>query len=232
MTDVEQYHSGRPYGGVAVICKKLPGTSSQEIVVDNDRIIAVSLSDRVGLRQIIVNTYMPYFEGSGASLAPFMDCLDGLQACLDKYGPIAPIRICGDFNAQLPYGDTLSRHWYRTKGFSQQSKLLYDFITSNDLIAADIATRQSVKYTYFCIKSGIFTWIDHVLLPRYDSCDCNIVPLEDGNVSDHLPLRFSFNVNVDNTRTHADKRSGQTGRCNWKVPSNCDKYRSILEDRL
>jgi exonuclease III len=131
MNNLEQEYNGRPYGGVAIICRKTANLIWQEIELENDRLIDVTLSDSIGLRQVIINTYMPYFESaSSGNIVSFIECLDGLQACLDKYGPIARVKICSDFNAQLPSCNTLSRYWHRSKGNTQQSKLLYDFISS------------------------------------------------------------------------------------------------------
>ena len=56
---------------------------------------------------------------------------------------LAPVRIVGDFNAQLPrLEDKLNRLWYKKRGYNRHSSILYDFILKNDLHAADFMFNQ------------------------------------------------------------------------------------------
>ena len=66
---------------------------------------------------------------------------------------------------------------------------MYDFLSGNDLILSDFQFQQSVKYTYFCDKTDVYTWIDHVASAKFDSDNVilfEIVPRAADNVSDHL----------------------------------------------
>lgn len=198
MSDIDiPSYTGRPFGGVAVICKTNGQVSFQELETSCNRILPVGVYDLSGnLVQIIVSVYMPYYKQSDIrQTEAFIATIDDLQNMIDRYAMSTPIRICGDFNAQLPQGDKLHRTWYKEPRFTKHSAILYDFITANDLKVANFMFRQSSSYTYFCHKSGIYTYIDHVLISGYDSqsiTDCKIVQEEPGNVSDHLPLRVTI----------------------------------------
>ena len=98
----------------------------------------------------------------------FIEAIDALQSTLDKYAHIAPVKILGDLNVKLPHS-TDNAKWYAKSGYSQHSRIMYDFISSNELICLDLKHHQTTKYTYFCIKSWTYTWIDHVLSTSYDT---------------------------------------------------------------
>ena len=239
MGDIDDdYCKGRPYGGVAVICKKLDGLTWRGTELANDRLIGVTLNNGAQVLQTIIHVYLPYFESAtDEKLTPVIECLDTLQAYLDKYGDIAPIKVCGDFNAQLPDNVSLGRLWYKSRGFNMQSKLLFDFILSNNMVAADLLTRQNVNYTYFCHKRNVYTWIDHVLTFDYDKCECKIISLEASNVSDHLPLRFVFRYTFDAKNGLSQEKMQNECRTNirklnWDRPDKCAAYNRLLETKL
>ena len=96
--------TGRPFGGVAILCKEEPNLSYQEISTASDRFIAVGIYNAAGdLVHIVVSVYMPYFRQSDTNQHnDFVSTIDALQSFLDEYGSKAPIKFCGDFNTQLP----------------------------------------------------------------------------------------------------------------------------------
>ena len=61
--------------------------------------------------------------------------LDALQSLIDRYGELAPLKLCGDFNAQPPKQAKLNRNWHKEggKGFTSHSALLYNFLVANEL---------------------------------------------------------------------------------------------------
>ena len=59
-----------------------------------------------------------------------------LQFVIDNHSPGAPLKICGDINAQLPRIKKLQCNWYRKPGFNVHSNILYDFLVCNDLLVA------------------------------------------------------------------------------------------------
>ena len=237
MVDSDQGGCGRPFGGVAIICRKLQGLTWQEVAIESNRVNGVLLRDSTGVRQVIINVYMPYFESAQSNnILSFIECLDVLQACLDEWSGSAPLKICGDFNAQLPREAALGRNWFKSKGFNQQSKMLYDFLCSNDLVPMDLSTMQTVKYTYFCVKRGVYTWIDHVLASKFDSCDCTVIEHEADNVSDHLPIRFLVEISTkceENDENVVSLQKVNAGkRLHWDNSDQCARYTHVLASKL
>ena len=50
----------------------------------------------------------------------------------------------------------------------------------------------------------MYTWIDHIITTEYDLdkiVSCNIVPLEEGNVSHRSPVRFSYILDIPTNQT-------------------------------
>ena len=107
---------------------------------DSNRICPVLITDKKeNPLHIIVNVYMPYFDKSKKSQTDlFIDTLDSLQSFIDSYSGLAPIKLLGDFNAQLPTQKVAEKYLWERKGcFNKHSKLLQDFICANSLISVD-----------------------------------------------------------------------------------------------
>ena len=238
MTEVDSTYRGRPFGGVALLCKPKDDIVYSEIKSSNDRIVAVKVCDRNGnVIHVVINVYMPFFQrGNHLQTEKFIDAIDALQVLLDEYAAIAPIKIIGDFNVKLPSNLTLSPGWYKTRGFTSHSNILYDFMISNDLIAADLIFEQSIDYTFFCDANNTHTWIDHCLSSKRDInkiVDCQIKSLDE-NLSDHLPIVTTMSF------PHASRpscKSNKTGikkfpRVKWDNHNNNLLYKLYLEKRL
>ena len=179
---------------------------------------------------------MPYYDGSPSQCDEFIQSLDALQVIMDTFGDCVPIKCLGDFNVRLPRSGNTAKNWHRKSGFNNHSRLMNDFINGNDFTIVDHMFHQDVQYTYFNIPRDIHTWIDHVLSTSYDTIhieSCAIIPFEDGNVSDHLPIRMTIRVNIP----HADNVSTtHTGNnqlfTNWRNSHNNAQYRLKLRDML
>ena len=202
MCDIESGYSGRPFGGIAIICKRNSNFIARNISVHSDRIIVIGLHDPSGvLFHVIACVYMPFYDRSNyVNTSQYVEVIDELQNIVDKYSAQVPIKILGDFNAQLPVASKLQNNWYRTRGFNSHSALLYDFLVSNNLLAADLLFKQKQNYTFSCIARNVYTWIDHVCCSKADINDvktCVIVEPEALNVSDHLPLHIDFTAVID-----------------------------------
>ena len=201
MSDEDEHSPGRPYGGVAIVCRIINGLSYELIKCENNRIIAVLIKDsHDNPVQLVVCVYMPYYDKSDHKLShEYVECIDAIQTIIDEYADRVAIKIVGDFNAQLPRSNVLVYNWHRSKGFTPYSRLLNDLIYGNNFKVIDHEFKQDVKYTYFNIPRQIYTWIDHMISTEYDISSvksCKIVPLDDGNVSDHLPIRMCMNLNI------------------------------------
>ena len=51
---------------------------------------------------------MPYYSGKGDQTDLYVETIDALQAVVDQYASIAPIKIIEDLNAQLPTSEKLA----------------------------------------------------------------------------------------------------------------------------
>ena len=120
--------------------------------------------------------------------------------------------------------------------------ILYNFMYSNNLIAADMLFPQSLNYTYFCHKRDVFTWLDHVLCMQHDVdsvTQCSISrPMADNN-SDHLPIKITFHIKVCFDANLCDIRSiskkctsNATATVSWSINDCRLKFEEALQEKL
>lgn len=205
MEENSGYCAGRPYGGLATIVRKHAlFTANDDVDVSSDRVLAVGLYDTRGkMAQVICNVYLPFYDpGDSYNTEHYVDTVAVMQSVIDNCASECSVKFLGDTNVQLPRNDPKFESWYKSQGFNKNSKILYDFMRENNFKSADLMFMQpcdGVKYTYFCYKRNVFTWLDHVLCAYHDlECvkDCNILGPCADNVSDHLPVSMTFSVHV------------------------------------
>ena len=235
MNDKEPDYSGRGYGGVTVIVKNNVNFSVKEITTASDRIVAIGMYDKYDrLIQVICSTYFPYFDGDKTRLAQYTETIDALQSIIDLYAGLAPFKILGDFNTQLPMSKKLHKYWYKEKGFTIYSSILYDFLVYNNLTSADLHFEQNSRYTFFCHTSKKYTWIDHVLCNMSDMGHvtmCSIIQEESENVSDHLPIRIQFSLLLERNQQQPEYKS-HIAQPKWSNPLRNEKYLHITSNKL
>ena len=115
MSEDDEHSAGRPYGGVAVICKVIAGLTYELINCDSKRVAAVMTKDTHGKPvHLILSVYMPFYNGSNVQREEFLMCIDTLQVIIDNYmyGEKVPIKLLGDFNVQLPR-KVCNNNWYK-----------------------------------------------------------------------------------------------------------------------
>ena len=238
MDNAPDDYTGRPYGGVAFICKSNDTVCYQQIPCSSDRVVAIKILSRAK-RHIatIIGAYMPFYDrGNVLNTDNYLDTLDAIQVIIDEYAPLGPISLVGDFNAQLPNKEQIRPNWYRSNGYTAHSKILFDFLTANDLICADFKFKQIMYYSYFQFENNAFTWIDHVFISNHSGFKlkkCVILDHEIDNVSDHLPLLTVFDLNVGQdtcpVRPEADENRA---RPNWDNYLIRDKYCNLVNDYI
>ena len=240
MTETEPDYVGRPFGGVAIICNRNKIVTYRELPIATDKAVAVCVSDTAGVpSQIVLNVYMPFFSNTLSQSQQYTETVDILQSFYDQFAAMALIKFVGDFNVQLPLGDHLRKKWYARPGFNRHSAIMYDFLSGNDLILSDFQFQQSVKYTHFCDKTDINTWIDHVASAKFDSDNvilCEIVPHAADNVNDHLPMVCHVKVASSNRSQNVMHARNllftAPAHLNWNRPCTIDKYIQPLESIL
>ena len=144
---------------------------------------------------------MPYYDKNDCSKTDeFIETLDAIQPIIDEYSHFGPIEFIGDINVQLPSKKQLNRNWFKRPGFNGHSRIMYDFLCSNNLICHDLGSTQDVSYTHFQFANGVYRWIDHVFTTEHPNLivdHCIIEDHHEDNVSDHLPIRTLLKLKVD-----------------------------------
>jgi len=65
MSEVDSSYTGRPYGGVALICRKISCLSFSDIDVDSDRITDIVVKDvNSNAIRVVLSPYMPFYSGA------------------------------------------------------------------------------------------------------------------------------------------------------------------------
>ena len=186
------------------------------------------------LIQVICSAYLPFFDGDKTRLAQYIETIDALQSIIDIFAGVAPFKILGDFNTQLPMSKKLSKNWHRGKGFTIYSSILYDFLVHNNLTSADLHFKQNPRYTFFCHTSSKYTWIDHIFCNMNDLNQvnaCSIVPEDSENVSDHLPVRIDFSLLLEKNYQQHINRS-QLVQPKWSNALRNERYLQISSEKL
>lgn len=239
MNDTDCTYRGRPFGGVAFLCRNSSGLNVQyrEVAVNSDRLIAIDICDVSGgcVLLTLVGVYLPYYvSGNADQTELFTDTIDKLQSLIDSCDN--PVTICGDFNVQLPRDKVASRrNWWRAPPFTPHSAIVTDFASANDLTAADFLTPQSPGYTYFCHARGAYSWIDHVMVSsalHERIVSCKILQEDVLTTGDHLPLRTVIKLPLNSAKSGVLCGKSKIPRPCWKNNDNNKRYRDALEAKL
>ena len=80
---------GRPFGGVAAICKNNPLLNYAELESSLDNLVVIGaydLSSGTSIH-IIISVYVPYFKrGSSEQTEKFINTIASMQGIIDQYG--------------------------------------------------------------------------------------------------------------------------------------------------
>lgn len=202
---------GRPSGGIAFI-------------VDDDLEVEANMrrSDRIGTLQInkliIIGVYLTYSDNTDANLDDFIAEVSILQNIVDECtSKKLDFIIIGDFNIDLAR-------------FDKHYEIFDDFLYDNKLITVDTQSIQPVKYTYRGHNG--YSWIDHVVVSinnrNIEKC---VIELNDGNMSDHLPILTNYNLTIDHNLYHAMKQNKLRKKIkyNWQDDRFLRSYGSRVE---
>lgn len=238
MNDTDISYSGRPFGGMAIICKKSSLFKYHVISIPSDRIMCVSVNDNAGKSvQLIFNVYMPFYNSQISQTELYTETIDILQCSIDQYGNVAPVQILGDFNVKLPqYDVSKSKTWFRTNGFNRHSLIMHDFLLSNNLYIADQCFKQRNEFTYFSHKRNVFTWIDHIAISSQSLSNvqsCEICDMDCLNTSDHLPVRLVLKIRGSDSYLHKHKVHEYARAPPIKWEKICkQKYITCVQEKL
>ena len=77
MTDIGADYRGRPFDGISMICNKHSSFKYHEMDILSDRLQTVCISDNsVKPVQIVVNVYMPFYNGTSGQSELFAETID------------------------------------------------------------------------------------------------------------------------------------------------------------
>ena len=175
----------------------------------------------------IIGAYMPHCDGSAIRAGLYSETLDKIQLVIDNIDP-SPVMLLGDMNAPLPWQHHLPHQWYKRHPFTRHSLLLYDFICNNDMYCCNLDFDQKVNYTYS--RNGHTSYIDHVFMSKFASGlvkDCQILSNLANNVSDHLPLKSSIDIHIENSKTSEVQTCpvNKYPTLNWSKINLCNQYK-------
>jgi exonuclease III len=170
--------SGRPYGGVCILWRKLITNYISIERYDDKRIIGCTFSANNDSK-LFVNVYLPY--QSDDNYDEYVHYLGKLTAIIDECNTSA-VSIIGDFNAKV--------------GSKFENELL-NFVNSCNMYISDYEHfgRTSNTFTYVSDAHGSTSWLDHYICSHTmynEICAINIVDKLPS--SDHLPLSVIFRL--------------------------------------
>ena len=187
---------------------------------------------------MVICVYKPFYQrGNGKQTDLFVETVDALQGVIDNHCSSTPVKIIGDFHVQLPKSLNLSPGWSKRPGFNAHCSIFYDFMCANEFIIADFMFEQSLNYTYFCNTTGNMSWLDHCISTSHDTdniLSCTILPLDENNLSDHLPVQISFSVSCADMKNKRQSNMShqQFPPAKWDNHARNDKYRECLAINL
>ena len=109
-------------------------------------------------------------------------------------------------------------------------------MSENSLTVLDFCLKQPTNYTYFRHALNTYTWIDHCVTMSQNVCkvaSCHIVLLDDGNTSDHLPIRLQLNLPLSSSKVGVKSQNIKMLPIpKWYDKNKREKYKSILTEKL
>ena len=112
MKDEQQIHTGRPFGGIAMLWRKSLNkhTCISIVAYDCDRIVGLKFESN-SFAALFVFVYLPY--DCSDNFDDYMFLLAKISQIIDDFQTPYYVYICGDFNANTrctsQFGDELSQ---------------------------------------------------------------------------------------------------------------------------
>lgn len=198
---------GRPYGGTAILYRKVVAHDVQLVQTDESRITGIILETVTG-PLLILNVYMPtnYCDVDSAQL--YLNCLSKLHAIILDFCSV-DILIAGDFNCCVG---------------SKFYKYFEDFVSDNNFVLSDF-NHLSNAVTYISDDGSRRSWIDHVIsTSSVDKLISDMSVLMEYVCSDHKPLSFKIACNISGFNSVRNLAFESSLPCNIPDWNNCDDF--------
>ena len=179
--DTSNILTGRPYGGVAILIRKLLRPVCEFEFYDDTRIIGLEVK-HLKERLYFINVYLPYQCPDNYDL--YAEYLGKISAIVEDCHS-TKIAIIGDFNAAV--------------GTTFEDELL-ELCTHQKLIIADYEKygRTSNQFTYVSDAHNTTSWLDHIICSfDFYSIISDLFILDKLPSSDHLPLCCTCRFELD-----------------------------------
>ena len=179
----DDYLSGRPYGGTAVMYNKRLCCTVTKIDTNNSRCTAVKLSLNKTNDLVICSVYMPYFIGSLDNRLEYENTVGCLQGIVDK-----------NLGCNFVFGGDMNVSKLQQNTFY---KAVDNFCNVNGLLWLD-PVDGSIDYTYHNEKNGHYKLLDYIIASPclVDSHKAVLIPAEDDNTSDHYGISLVCNIDT------------------------------------
>ena len=220
MKDEEQIHTGRPFGGVAILWRKTPNKYCSIITYDCDRILGLQFTCG-SFTALFLCVYLPYECSDNHD--DYMFYLSKIFQIIDEFQSLY-IFVCGDFDANI-------------RGPSQFCDDLLQLCSDNSLCLADVLFLPCNTFTFISSSHATVSWLDHILTTTSGySLFTDICVKSDVITSDLLPLCFT--ISVDNLNVPISSSANNIPcdalRYNWYGASDFDisNYYSCTRSEL
>ena len=154
-----------------------------------DRMCVINMKMPGCIDMWVIGVYLPY---QGCKIASFVNELTVLEELIIRLNSTGTVLILGDINAHI--GLRSVRSWGTS---TYTGKLFESCMNRNNMTIADLLPGATgPNYTFN--RNDLFSYVDHCVISK---CSIGLVlkteVLEDAlNVSDHLAIRISININI------------------------------------
>ena len=180
MKDEQQIHTGRPFGGIAMLWRKSLNKYISIVTYDCDRIVGLKFESN-SFAALFVCVYLPY--DCSDNFDDYMFLLAKISQIIDEF-QTPYVYVCGDFNAN-------------TRCTSQFGDELSQLCRCNSLCLADTLFLPQDTFTFISSSHDTVSWLDHILTTTSGySILTDACVKTDFITSDHLPLCFT--ISIDN----------------------------------
>ncbi|XP_065654687.1 uncharacterized protein LOC136081308 [Hydra vulgaris] len=190
---------GRPFVGNAFFIRRNQFQNIR-VLYEDDHILAINF-EKNELNIIVIGIYLSSSRNSLSSLEEYKSQLDIVKGLINSYEGNGNIIIAGDFQS-FPHQiyDLFERSNSKRNSYSVH---LSEFLKTNQLELVDVTKGSGPNYTYRHQTLPNSSYIDHVAIPKYTnflSIKCIVHPECSNNLSDHLPLSISVEVEGKHTK--------------------------------
>ena len=175
--------------------------------IQSDRIVAIQLPLKDSVSLSIIGVYLPSTDHPASE---YSDYLIDLESTISSLQACGPTLIAGDFNAHLGHLGCKRNN----DSPNEAGHMLFDVIDRCDLyVPSQSALAKGERYTY--AQGPHRTTVDYCLLDSgcaHLTDDCTTLMPAALNLSDHLPIVITLNVNTIQGSCHDAML-----RLNWQL---------------